>query len=101
MDRNESPCWHAINEVGSSAFKDCVGIKHFCYILLRHYFSDDSNYLPTVHEFWNYIFTLALGLMMEFESTLDFRKEFLNSSTMVWYKINTIQKSDPAFILPI
>ena len=100
LDRWGIPCWHTREDVGLTALNDCVGIIQFCYNLLSRYFSDDSYYLPIVHEFWNFSFTLALGFMMELEGTRDFRRGFLDRYTMDWFKIHTMRKTAPAFILP-
>ena len=105
MDHNQErwgkPCWHTREDVGLSAFNDCVGITHFCYILLKSYFSDDIYYLPLLHEFWKFSFTLALGVMDEVESSRDFKKGLLDRYNMDWFKIYTMRKTAPAFILPV
>ena len=101
LDRWGKPCWHTREDVGLTALNDCVGISHFCYILLKRYFSDDSYYLPLVHEFWSYCFKLSLGFMGEFESSRDFKKGLLERYNMNWFRVHTMRKTAPAFILPI
>ena len=104
MDHSQTrwgkPSWHAREEVGLTAFNDCMAIMHFSYILLQRYFSDDSYYLPIVDEFCNYSFTRSLGIAMEFEGTRDMKKGLLDRYTIDWYKMNAVRKMGPPYILP-